>query len=131
MRTFALSLTIVIPFTLLTAEGACAANPTWATGYPKAGSAAGKIAVKGSINVGAPDKTIGAATIFAWPKDGGAVSTHNFTLPSQSGVTDWGEAEISGLTSGQDYNVFVQIGVLTPQGTTYYLNTSVGVVRAP
>jgi hypothetical protein len=116
---------------VLVAGSEAKANPSYAKDYPKAGPNAGEVVVKGTVNVGAPDKTTGTAQIAATPKNGGMIHTAAFLLPSGSGEIAWGEATISGLTSNQEYWIQVTIMVIRPTGTTYPVSTAPVLVRAP
>jgi hypothetical protein len=90
------------------------ANPTYSAGYPKTGPTTGGIVVKGTINLSTGTVTTGQAMITAVLVGGGPVKTGGFSVvQNQSGEINWGEAEITGLTSGQTYNITVQITVRT------------------
>ena len=102
-----------------------AANPSWATGYPKPGATAGRIAVKGELNLSATEETTGSARILAWLVGGGQTYSTSFTVPAaQTGVVSWGEAETADdLTSDFEYWVVVQIEVkIKASGITYSLS---------
>ena len=102
-----------------------AANPSWATGYPKPGATDGTIAVKGDLNIGAELETTGSAKIIAWLVGGGIQHVTGFTVPAgQTGGVAWGEAATGNdLTSNFEYWVVVQIEVkIKASGITYSLS---------
>jgi hypothetical protein len=116
----------------LLVPSAKAANPSWTTGYPKPGTAAGTILVKGEINIADTLTTTGAARIQAWLVGGGPMNVTNFTVPVGSGVITWGEAATdSNLTSGSTYNVVVSIEVkMKSTGVTYFMSTDPATSKA-
>lgn len=116
-----LLITAVTCLTALTLVSTARAVPplTWEAGYPKTGPTVGGIVVKGSLNLAPGTTTTGGCLISAVPVGGGTVHTKAFTIAAnQSGLIPWGEEEITGLTSNQQYNVTVQITVQT--GSTIF-----------
>lgn len=104
--TFALAAFVVA----FLATGDCAANPTYSSGYPKPGSATGKIAVKRTLTLAANVETTGTAVIVTWPTGGGALKSHTMTIAAgQTGTINWGEDQTdNSLTTNAPYNVVVQ-----------------------
>ena len=87
-------------------QAMAAATITWTTGYPKPGTIAGEIVLKGTSTL--PDNTWSwdIANAAVWPKAGGTVVIYAISLNVANG--DWGDP-IDGLTSMAEYNVTVTV----------------------
>jgi len=93
------------------------ADPTWTMNYPKTGTAAGTILLKGTYTVPAGYKTGGSVQVVAWPTGGGIQVAYAETiLANQIGAITFGEVAVGGLTSGKEYWVIFTIAVTN--GTT-------------
>ncbi len=81
----------------------------WSGGYPKTGTMAGGILVKGTTTptVG---WTIMGGTINVWPTTGGVIKTYTLTVNMDG---SWGENEVGAgdLTTGTTYFVVIQLTV--------------------
>jgi hypothetical protein len=108
MRRTSTLLLVLVLLGLAAAPAQAQGTASWTTGYPKAGSGSGTIVIKGTTT---PDSgwTVGATgQVIVWPQNGGASTTQTFSVNCNG---SWGEVTISGLTTGQTYNVVVQIPV--------------------
>ena len=90
--------------------------PANAKGFPQAGTE-GTILVKGTLRAD-PGWQITGGTAMAWPKAGGAVTQIPLTVKPQKGTQagEW-EAVVSGLPSGQEYNLVVFVNVQSERAT--------------
>jgi hypothetical protein len=96
----------VLVFCLFATQGH-AQTAKWALGYPKQGTAAGTILIKGTSSAGTGWSLAGTASVTVWPKGGGVITIKPITVNKTSGV--WGEVAIGGLTSGTQYNIIVGV----------------------
>ena len=82
----------------------------WAAGYPKTGTVAQTITIKGTIT---PDKgwknKDQAAFVRVWPVGGGAVREHPFGLLKGNDILENGIATLPSLVSGVEYWVTLHI----------------------
>jgi hypothetical protein len=101
---------------------------TWAAGYPKAGSNAGSILVKGTASLDTGFTFTGAGQVVYWPQGGGQVVTAAITVDTTNGK--WGETTVTGLTTGVTYNVFVEANEKAG-GVQFLLGTDPATVTAP
>jgi hypothetical protein len=123
--TAALALSAILLFT----SGA-RANPDWYDGFPKTGTNAGTILVRATANFAAGTTTNGTVIVKYWNTGGGAIKQQNFTIKAnQTGPIDTGELTVTGLTSGQKYNVTITIQGMSG-GVTYNFTADPGTATA-
>jgi hypothetical protein len=90
-----------------------AGTNTWATGYPKTGTATGTILVKGTATPDTGFTLSNTGQVAFWPVGGGKVLFFNNLSVNADGT--WGETSVTGATSGVTYNVVVQINETSGQ----------------
>jgi hypothetical protein len=101
-------------------SSASAATNVWTTGYPKPGTMAGTIAVKGVATKDAGQVFTGTGYAVVWPAGGGIEQTFGLFVNDNG---NWGEEQAFGLVSGANYNVYVKVEVRTQTGQTLWINT--------
>jgi hypothetical protein len=106
---------VVVAFVSVVLAKPPAVVPSYSAGYPKTGTNAGGILVKGTTMLGAGWTATGAGLISVWPKAGGDITTKALTVNKitanwgDDGAGKWIEVEIIAPTSGEEYYVTVQI----------------------
>ena len=103
-RTFIALALLMLFSTNVHAQG----SNSWSAGYPKTGTVAQTILVKGKavVDAGWALKTPGLVVV--WPVGGGAAFNYGITINANG---TWGELAVGAgdLTSGVNYNVLVRV----------------------
>jgi hypothetical protein len=92
----------------LFAHGALAATNVWTANYPQSGTSAGQILISGTAtpDAGATLAKVGSAHVWLAGANGGIATRVQITVDATTGA--W-SATLTGLTSGQSYNIVVQV----------------------
>lgn len=98
----------------------------WADTYPKAGTTAGTVLVKGKVTADTGWSITGTGTIVYWVS-GGAIQNKAISVNTTTG--EW-EDSVTGLTTGTTYNFVVQCNIKSGM-IVYTLATSAKTATAP